>query len=131
MQPTKGCLTECERTQIKKWWELTRGIKAKRCRTDGCEIRLGVHFQNVFCSASAFFPPRVGQNITAFCEHEKLSKSAVVLYGYKYSSSITFCADAGMPICCAFQADIFWRCLQCGTSFHLVSLQHVFCMFSF
>jgi hypothetical protein len=59
----------------------------------------------MFSAVLRHFFPKVAQNITAFCEEQKLSKYMVV--SYKCGSFIAFHADyAGMPICLAIQTDI-------------------------
>jgi hypothetical protein len=68
----------------------------------------------MFSAVLQHFFPKVAQNITAFCEEQKLSKYTVVSCRYKCGSSIEFHADyAGMPICLAIQADLF-LCSLCG-----------------
>jgi hypothetical protein len=65
--------------------------------------------------------PKVGENITAFCEEQKSCVYMASSYGYKCGSFIAVFADAVLPICCTIQADSFLvRSLQCSTILHFV-----------
>ena len=58
-QTAKGNLTKNETVQIKKWCKLVRGIKAKRCKTNGCNRRVGCRVLECFLRCFSISFPRL------------------------------------------------------------------------
>jgi len=80
----------------------------------------------MFPATLQHFFPKFGENITAFCEEQKLCMYMASSYGYKCDSFIALCANAVMPICFAIQAGSFWLevcnlALICISFFHSIS----------
>ena len=72
-------------------------------------VKLGwVQSFGMFSAVLQHFFPKFGENITAFCEEQKLCMYTASSYGYKCGSFIALCADTVMPICYAIQAGSFW-----------------------